>query len=358
MNDDIHLNPEDDGAQFCEPQVLPGSSMDRASLRELIRAAEAGESVTLPPDVIRALTEMQKTLARSLIPYLELQKDFKVEFLASALQQIAQAVHALPALDTAAASMAAGLRPIIELSEQIQRQLASSRWQQAMAALLQVLAAIPHPSSWWPPNWDTRSLSAADIEAAMTILTDEGIPLAWVPRAAIVAELVRAPDVAARQAILAARIPEIVEDCREVLKIILDPELKPLVDLSEPLLVALRAAPEAAQALATNIFDTFLREANRRGQMFGGNFGYERVTRRITAVSDDTPINGFRTACVLTPMILALRSYNPETDPIPTEFGRHSTVHRAHPQHYTPANAVIAVMLAVSLLRQAHDLGW
>ncbi len=229
-------------------------------------------------------------------------------------------------------------------------------------AFRQALATLPAPpNSWCPRNWAAHDWSTADIEAAMPILCDEGIPLAWVPRAAIVAELIHAPDAASRQAVLAARIPEIVEDCRDVLSVILDPDLKPLVDLAESALDALSVAPPAAQALAANIFETFLRDANRRGQMFSGNFGYfktEKVVKRITAVSDDTPVNEFRESCVLTPALLALQSYNPETDPLPTEFGRHPTVHRAHPQHYTPANAVIAVMLAISFLRQAQESGW
>ncbi|MEY9928563.1 hypothetical protein ABH926_003202 [Catenulispora sp. GP43] len=47
-----------------------------------------------------------------------------------------------------------------------------------------------------------------------------------------------------------------------------------------------------------------------------------------------------------TPALLALKDFDPENDPMPTEFGRHSTVHRAHPPHYTIANTVIAVMVA------------
>jgi hypothetical protein len=58
---------------------------------------------------------------------------------------------------------------------------------------------------------------------------------------------------------------------------------------------------------------------------------------------------------VLTLALLALKDFDPENDPMPTEFGRHSTVHRAHPQHYTTANAV---MLAVSFLREAQQSGW
>ncbi|WP_279510069.1 hypothetical protein [Actinomadura sp. 7K507] len=43
---------------------------------------------------------------------------------------------------------------------------------------------------------------------------------------------------------------------------------------------------------------------------------------------------------------------------MPTRFNRHVTVHEVCRAHSTPVNAVVVVMLAASLLREAHEVGW
>lgn len=42
-------------------------------------------------------------------------------------------------------------------------------------------------------------------------------------------------------------------------------------------------------------------------------------------------------------------------DPIPVEFNRHASVHAAGAVQYHPANALIALMIATSLLREAQE---
>lgn len=42
-------------------------------------------------------------------------------------------------------------------------------------------------------------------------------------------------------------------------------------------------------------------------------------------------------------------------DPVPTAFNRHATVHAAGPTQYTVANALTALMLAVSLVREIQE---
>lgn len=217
------------------------------------------------------------------------------------------------------------------------------------------------PRLFYPANWGSLADDTNDVSAAVSVMHDEGIPLAWVPCPQIAAALVSAPDATARTGILDLRAPEIREDCLAVLDQVVDPDLKALADLTRQAIGALGTTPEAAQALAANVSETFLREANRRGRMFGASFGYfkaEKVTRRITSVKDVSTVNELRIACVLTPALLALASYNPGTDPVPTTYNRHATAHTADPAQYTRANAVIAVMLATSFLRQAQESGW
>jgi len=53
-----------------------------------------------------------------------------------------------------------------------------------------------------------------------------------------------------------------------------------------------------------------------------------------------------------------LQSFDSRVNPKPEQFGRHATAHAAYPEQYTPANAVIAVMLMTSVPRQSGESGW
>lgn len=216
------------------------------------------------------------------------------------------------------------------------------------------------PADWFPSNWE--QMPDPDIDAAISVIVDEGIPLVWVPRPAIVAELVAAADAEARDEILLASREEITEDCLAVLGEITASELKPLAELAVEAVAALRDGHgSGAQALAGNIFDTLLRDAIRRGVIFagppGGYFKYDKVRKQIIPVSDDTLIRRFRADCVLSAALPALEPYDP-SDPPPARFIRHATAHCARPEQYTPVNAVIAVMLMTSMLREAQASGW
>ena len=115
-----------------------------------------------------------------------------------------------------------------------------------------------------------------------------------------------------------------------------------------------------AQALAGNIFDTLLRDVTRRGVIFDeplGYFRYDKVSKRIMPVTDETLIRRFRADCVLAAARPALAAYDP-SDPPPARFVRHATAHRACPEQYTDLNAIVAVMLMTSMLREAQASGW
>jgi len=213
---------------------------------------------------------------------------------------------------------------------------------------------------YYPPNWP--SVAHIDSGAAIAIMQKEGIPLAWVPRAAVISDLIAAPDPAARDEILVTRTPEIIEDCRRCLADVLDVDLQDLAGLIGDALRALEQANRtAAQALAANIFDTLLRDIQHRGRLFAGSAGwfkYRRVARGITPASEETVVEVYRSSCVLTPVLKALSEFNVETDPIPGRFTRHATAHRAGSIQYTPTNTVIAIMLTTSLLREAQESKW
>jgi hypothetical protein len=54
---------------------------------------------------------------------------------------------------------------------------------------------------------------------------------------------------------------------------------------------------------------------------------------------------------------MALVSFKPG-GPVPVHLNRHATAHAAGPEQYSDVNAVIALMLTTSVLRQAQASGW
>ena len=222
------------------------------------------------------------------------------------------------------------------------------------------LPPLKLPTDWFPRNWE--DVPDLDFDTAIGIVQDEGIPLVWVPRPAIVAELVGAADADARDGILLSFRDDLADDCLTALGEVTAPELKPLAELAGDAVSSLRSGHDSsAQALAGNVFDTLLRDATRRGVIFAGPpvgyFKYDKVLKRITPVSEDTVIRRFRPDCVLSAALSALQSYDP-SDPPPNRFVRHATAHCARPEQYTPVNAIVAVMLVSSMLREAQASGW
>lgn len=269
------------------------------------------------------------------------------EHAASMLQlQIAPLQNALAAVSAAHMQRLAALMPEANVFQAVTQQL--------IPAIVRLGTAI---EGWLPVNWpESPGVFLTDAVAVV----NAGVPLVWVPRAAIVAELTSAPDDAGRGAILAASSPEISEDCSAVLAEVARPELKALAALAAEAARALRAEfPAPAQALAANVFDTLLRDATGRGIILNPvpKFWYGHVLQQIGPVGDKTMMTEFRQACVLAPAVPALQKFLPG-DPVPATFARHATAHSAGPDQYTEVNAVISLMLATSMLREAEESGW
>ncbi|MFC8765982.1 hypothetical protein ACFUAG_35470 [Streptomyces sp. NPDC057193] len=114
-----------------------------------------------------------------------------------------------------------------------------------------------------------------------------------------------------------------------------------------------------AQALAANVWDTLV-----RGLAFatpawltdkGWWPGYAKFSQSVPTVdTDDATIGQFRRAAVLLPFAKTLEEFRRQ-HPVPEAFNRHATAHAAGAVQYTAANAVIALMLAVSVLREIDD---
>jgi hypothetical protein len=219
--------------------------------------------------------------------------------------------------------------------------------------------ALEQLRDWEPRNWG--SLPAGETARAITLM-NEGIPLVWVPRSAVVTELAAAADTEARAKVLATARDDIAEDCRIALISVTAPDLQPLAALAD-LTVSMLTTDfwPGAQALAANILDTWLYRAASRGVPFsapgGGKGFYSQIKKQIGPVDDETLLTEFRSACVLAPLLAALQPFWPSSDPTPSQFTRHATSHRAGPEQYTEHNATIAVMLTVSELLRVFRTG-
>lgn len=220
------------------------------------------------------------------------------------------------------------------------------------------LPQLENFQDWLPPNWLQKP--ELNLVAAMDVLRS-GIPLIWVPRAPIVSDLLGARNTMRRDAILAHKSSVISQDCLSMLDEVTMPQLEPLARLAKRSVESLISGfQEPAQALAANVFETWLREAVDRDLLFpprqDGSV-YTHVKNHVAPISTHTLLEKFREVCVLTPATVALVNYTPPGPP-PSRFSRHATAHHARPESYTSSNAVVAVMLATSVLREAQELGW
>lgn len=228
-----------------------------------------------------------------------------------------------------------------------------------MSALLELADALPEYrrfGEWLPRNW--RDKPHLDLGAALEVI-NEGIPLIWVPNAGTVSDLLYSKNPNARSRILADRHAGIGDLCLTALGEVQDPELAPLAEFAGEAAEALVDSRfSSAQALASNVLDTWIRDAAERG-VFGDSgrwSGYREVKTQIRPLANDTPLEWFREICVLVPLAVALSDYMPG-DPTPSIFNRHATAHRVGQEQYTPANSVISVMLITSVLREAEESG-
>lgn len=97
-----------------------------------------------------------------------------------------------------------------------------------MAAAPDLNAALRLVADKMPPNWRGHT----NWELMFQVIQDEGIPLTWVPRPEIIAELLAAADRDARIEVLRVRSGDVTQDCREALGQVERPDLAPTLSLA------------------------------------------------------------------------------------------------------------------------------
>jgi hypothetical protein len=193
-----------------------------------------------------------------------------------------------------------------------------------------------------PANW-------RDVEEGLRLrdlvdMARAGIPVAWVPRATILSTMISAHP-ANRLDILVDHQPEVLEDCQTLLDQAAAGRYVEQVDLLRQAITALeRGLDGPAQAAACAVLDTVLRE--------NGRYKYWREV----AATDDYELVRLRYYATMAPLGPALEQFKREKgDRVPALFNRHATVHAAGAVQYTPRNALVGVMLAVSVVREMHE---
>jgi hypothetical protein len=195
--------------------------------------------------------------------------------------------------------------------------------------------------SWLPPN--LRSI--LDLDKVAQLSLEEGLPLAWVPRAEIVQELTSAATPDDRLRILSERFEEILDDCEAALL----PISHDWANQSRSALSALHQSglEGPAQSHAGNIIDSVVIAILGRG-------GRDIAKQRAEEPYEDLLVHSAAENLVLRPLFLGFVNWYPHNDdPIPAHFARHPTAHAVgHVGVFSRQNALIAVMLATSLTLQ------
>jgi hypothetical protein len=202
----------------------------------------------------------------------------------------------------------------------------------------------------FPPNW--RQLGQRLDSDRLFDITEAGFPTVWVPRADVLAELITTADDDLAD-VYAKHQVEILEDCTAALAESDATELEELVELlAEAVETAQSGRLRSAQALAASIFDTALRHTIKPTKITGY---YKRVKNEIMDRYDST-LSELRWGLAHVPAVVVLEMFNaPAGDPIPTGYNRHASAHAAGRIQYTPANAIIAITLATSIVREAQE---
>lgn len=218
--------------------------------------------------------------------------------------------------------------------------------------LAKVLPAIERPDfaemfrRFQPANWS----DALDEDVHMSdlvALAREGWPTAWVPAAGTLRALVRC-EPTDRSKVLDDCCSEVLVDCEAALVPVSDGPYRAQADLLGQAIRAIRAGlPAPAQAMAANVLDTMIRAS------MSPWMGYKKWLQ-LHPDDEDFTMGQLRYVVTMAPVRLVLEDFW-EDDPVPAAFNRHATAHAAGEIQYTDANAVVGVLLAVSIVREFHE---
>lgn len=218
-----------------------------------------------------------------------------------------------------------------------------------------------------PENWRGCGLRPEEI---LPVAADSGIPVVWFPPTSVLKVLFAAAP-ADRMGVLMASEAEVLAQCRLLLDECSDPSVSEMRTLIGRSLDTYEAGfHEAAMALAVAVGDPLAQWGSvPRVQMFESDQAereweanrkrdkYILAERELAAAGPDAlkPTRVHRTA-LIAPIPKFFTPFHGEQDEkIPDTVSRHATVHQPTVEHLSQENALLAMMLCVSLLRQQQD---
>jgi len=204
-----------------------------------------------------------------------------------------------------------------------------------------------------PPNWNNPPVELPETELVEAVLLDEGLPLAWVPPAAILETLLRASSADERRRLLEVNANELVSACLSELERLESSETAEWRPFAKEAADSMLAGYwSSGQALAANALETLVRRFMLRS--------VQGVTsRKLRPGGQGAPVPSIRAvdevdvkAVLVTQGIWgAYATYLPDDlDGIPTRFTRHASAHGVSVNQYSTVNAVVALMHVVALL--------
>jgi hypothetical protein len=253
------------------------------------------------------------------------------------------------ALDRVGPSVSSAREAYARLSQsydlqEINRQLRRSIWnrpdiQEALVRAGEIArAALLYEM---PDNW--RELGVEHFHDLIWFTVDHGIAVVWVPRAAIVTDLLVAETDAERDQILTDRRDEILDDLTTGISEVDSPKFDWLVQMARDALMAERvglhgpAQSHIASALTGFTTQTLGYTNFRDARDFMRTHQPEAV--RLAMLRRNALFHCF--ACTIE-----------HTDYARYGFNRHATAHPVTDEHYNEANCLRALLLLVSLLRE------
>jgi hypothetical protein len=200
-------------------------------------------------------------------------------------------------------------------------------------------------AEWLPDNW--RGLSMIELRAVADTMERTGWVLAWVPRNEILLDLIEAPDRRAANSRLLTHQDDVLDDLKKELGEVTDASL---ADLSFALQQGVRSYEGGmsfpAQALVAVVLTSVIKRQLDTPNLTGVG------ERSQVSNSGESPLLTFRRNSLLRAGGTALNSYWPrQGDPVPSLFNPYATARHFDLTHFTQANALAGLVLAVSFLR-------
>lgn len=210
------------------------------------------------------------------------------------------------------------------------------RWRQEFTAML-------------PANWAELD----DIDAVLGIvehMRDANLCLVWLPRAAVLREILDARSTSAH-AILLAHRHEVLEDASAVLEQGSAPDFARERDAARDAIAAFRGRHHRpAQALAAATFTSTCHVLFNHG-------GTGAIAKDMRATDPmDAAIAQLRMRCIFMTSAAALEKFNPvAAKPEFRHFNRHSSLHRITDEQYNEGSTLGSIVLVAAFLREIEE---